>query len=82
MVRAGDGWAELALGSDPAIFFAVHRLEFERELEDDTRGRFHVLNLVEGDRSTSPGTHSRTVRRSSFPPRSGATCSAAVRPRS
>jgi mannose-6-phosphate isomerase class I len=49
VVRAGDGWAELALGSDPAIFFAVHRLEFERELEDDTRGRFHVLNLVEGD---------------------------------
>jgi hypothetical protein len=49
VLRAGEGWAELALGSDPAIFFAVHRLEFEREMTDDTLGRFHVLNLVDGD---------------------------------
>jgi mannose-6-phosphate isomerase class I len=49
VLRAGDGWREVVLGKDPAIFFAVHRLEFERELSDDTRGRFHVLNLVDGD---------------------------------
>jgi mannose-6-phosphate isomerase class I len=49
VLRAGEGWAELVLGRHPEIFFAVHRLEFERELEDDTRGRFHVLNLVEGE---------------------------------
>lgn len=49
VLRAGDGWAELVLGSDPAIFFAVHRLEFAREMTDDTLGRFHVLNLVDGD---------------------------------
>jgi mannose-6-phosphate isomerase class I len=49
MVRAGDGWTELVLGRHPEIFFAVHRLDFERDAEDDTRGRFHVLNLVEGD---------------------------------
>jgi mannose-6-phosphate isomerase class I len=49
VLRAGDGWAELVLGRDPEIFFAVHRLDFEREAEDDTNGRFHVLNLVEGD---------------------------------
>ena len=27
----------------------MHRLDFEHEIEDDTRGRFHVLNLVEGE---------------------------------
>jgi mannose-6-phosphate isomerase class I len=48
-LRTGDGWTELVLGRHPEIFFAVHRLDFEREAEDDTRGRFHVLNLVEGD---------------------------------
>jgi mannose-6-phosphate isomerase class I len=49
VVRAGDGWRELSLGRLTELFFAVHRLEFEREVADDTAGRFHVLNLVEGD---------------------------------
>ena len=41
---------ELLLGRHPDLFFAVHRLDFTDEVEDDTKGRFHVLNLVEGDR--------------------------------
>jgi mannose-6-phosphate isomerase class I len=49
LLRSGDGWAELVLGRHPDIFFAVHRLDFDREIEDETRGRFHVLNLVEGE---------------------------------
>jgi mannose-6-phosphate isomerase class I len=49
-VRVGQGWRELLLGRHPELFFAVHRLDFTDEVEDDTRGRFHVLNLVEGDR--------------------------------
>jgi mannose-6-phosphate isomerase class I len=49
VLRTGDGWTELVLGRHPEIFFVVHRLDFEREAEDDTQGRFHVLNLVEGD---------------------------------
>ena len=49
VLRSGDGWTELVLGRHPEIFFAVHRVEFERAAEDDTRGRFHVLNLVEGN---------------------------------
>ena len=49
VVRAGDGWSELLLGRHPEIFFAVHRLDFEDEVADDTDGRFHVLNLVEGE---------------------------------
>ena len=48
-VREGHGWRELQLGRHPELFFAVHRLDFTDEVDDDTRGRFHVLNLVEGD---------------------------------
>jgi mannose-6-phosphate isomerase class I len=48
-VRAGHGWQELVLGRHPDLFFVVHRLDFSDEIEDDTGGRFHVLNLVEGD---------------------------------
>ncbi|HKX47301.1 MAG TPA: class I mannose-6-phosphate isomerase [Gaiellaceae bacterium] len=48
-VREGHGWRELLLGRHPELFFAVHRLDFTEEVEDDTRGRFHVLNLVEGE---------------------------------
>jgi mannose-6-phosphate isomerase class I len=48
-VRKGVGWVELELGSVPDLFYAVHRLDFEEVLEDDTAGRFHVLNLVAGE---------------------------------
>ncbi len=48
-VRSGRGWRELELGRRPEFFFAVHRLEFDGEIADDTAGRFHVLNLVEGE---------------------------------
>src|SRR4029079_10448156 len=48
-LRAGDGWRELVLGDLPELFFAVHRLDFERTVADATAGRFHVLNLVEGE---------------------------------
>jgi mannose-6-phosphate isomerase class I len=48
-LRTGPGWAELLLGRHPDLFFAVHRLDFTDAVEDDTAGRFHVLNLVEGD---------------------------------
>ncbi len=33
----------------PELFYAVHRLDFDDAVEDDTGGRFHVLNLVEGE---------------------------------
>ncbi len=47
--RRGPGAAEFVLGRLPELFFAVHRLDFEDEIGDDTRGRFLVLNLVAGD---------------------------------
>jgi mannose-6-phosphate isomerase class I len=49
-LRSGQGWSELLLGRHPDLFFAVHRLDFADEVADDTAGRFHVLNLVEGGR--------------------------------
>jgi mannose-6-phosphate isomerase class I len=48
LVRSGEGWAEFELGRLSELFFAVHRLEFDGEIADDTDGRFHVLNLVDG----------------------------------
>jgi mannose-6-phosphate isomerase class I len=49
IVRQGPGWAELALGRLRELFFAVHRLDFADEIEEDTLGRFHALNLVGGE---------------------------------
>jgi mannose-6-phosphate isomerase class I len=52
LVRSGPGWREIELGRSPEFFFAVHRLEFDGEIVDDTADRFHVLNLVDGDDAT------------------------------
>jgi mannose-6-phosphate isomerase class I len=51
MVRRGEGWAEERLGSLPEMFFAVHRivLDADTPAPDNTAGRFHVLNVVDGD---------------------------------
>ena len=43
------GFAELSLGELDELFFAVDRLDFEDEVAVETRGRFHVLNLVAGE---------------------------------
>ncbi len=48
-VRRGRDWVELELGRLPDLFFAVHRLDFEDAVDEDTAGRFHVLNLVAGE---------------------------------
>jgi mannose-6-phosphate isomerase class I len=47
-LRSGDGWGELVLGRREDLLFAVHRLDFDDEIDDDTDGRFHMLNLVAG----------------------------------
>ena len=48
-IRGGAGFAEYAIGRHPELFFAVNRLEIDDVADDDTGGRFHVLNLVEGE---------------------------------
>lgn len=49
-VRSGEGWAEYIVGEHDLLYFTLRRLEFERQIEDDTCGRFHVLTLVDGER--------------------------------
>jgi mannose-6-phosphate isomerase class I len=49
-LRDGPGWREELLGALPEMFFEVRRLVLDAasEAPDDTAGRFHVLNVVEG----------------------------------
>lgn len=49
VVREGKGWAEVLLGARADMFYKVHRLEFEREIKDDTAGEFHLLVPVVGE---------------------------------
>jgi mannose-6-phosphate isomerase class I len=50
-LRGGHGWREELLGTLPEMFFQVRRTVLEPGgcADDDTAGRFHVLNVVEGD---------------------------------
>lgn len=50
-LRTGSGWSEVTLGSAPDMFFDVLRVELaaKSSASSDTAGRFHVLNVVEGD---------------------------------
>ena len=48
LVRSGDGWAEYLIGDRQEFFHIVFRLDFDRQIEDDTEAKFHILTLVEG----------------------------------
>jgi len=50
-LRCGNGWYEELLGSLPEMFFEVRRIVIDSNVAapDDTHGRFHVLNVVDGD---------------------------------
>lgn len=50
-LRQGSGWREETIGSLPEMFFDVRRiaLEADEAADDDTAGRFHVINVVEGE---------------------------------
>ncbi|MEU7962591.1 hypothetical protein AB0D09_03825 [Streptomyces sp. NPDC049097] len=49
-LREGTGWREELIGALDEMFYEVRRyvLDAGAEAEDATRGRFHVLNVVEG----------------------------------
>jgi len=49
LIRSGEDWAEYLLGERKDMCYKVHRLEFIKKIDDDTRGKFHILILVEGD---------------------------------
>ena len=48
-VRKGPGFAEYIVGEHDLLYFSLRRFEFDRQIEDDTQGRFHVLTLVDGE---------------------------------
>ena len=50
LVRQGPGWSEHIVGEHEKIFFSLRRLRFDRQMQDDTAGKFHVLTLVEGEK--------------------------------
>jgi len=50
LIRSGDGWAEYIVGEHDLLYFSLRRLEFEKSIEDDTNGKFHVINLVDGEK--------------------------------
>ncbi|MFS8202452.1 class I mannose-6-phosphate isomerase [Streptomyces sp. CWNU-52B] len=51
VLREGAGWREELLGALPEMFYAVHRfvLDGTGPADDDTEGRFHILNVAAGD---------------------------------
>jgi len=50
-LREGTGWREEVIGDLAEMFYEVRRfvLDAGAEAADDTQGRFHILNLVEGE---------------------------------
>lgn len=49
-LREGSGWREELIGALPEMFFEVRRTALDpgSAAQDDTGGRFHILNVVEG----------------------------------
>lgn len=50
LIREGEGWAEYIVGEHDLLYFSLRRLEFEKSIEGDTEGKFHVLTLVDGEK--------------------------------
>jgi hypothetical protein len=50
-IRSGDGWREEAIGRLAEVFYEVRRivLDTSSSVTSETDGRFHVLNVVDGD---------------------------------
>jgi len=51
LLRAGIGYKEYIVGEDELVYYSTRRLEFEKKVEDDTNGKFHVLALVDGEKA-------------------------------
>jgi len=50
LAASGEGWEEYIVGENPQLYFSLRRLEFEKRCLQDTRGIFHVLTLVDGEK--------------------------------
>lgn len=50
LVESGSGWAEYIVGEHDLLYYSLRRLEFEKNIEGNTNGKFHVLTLVDGEK--------------------------------
>lgn len=50
IIASGNGWTEYSVGKHDLMYFCLRRLEFEKEIKGDTKGNFHVLSLVDGEK--------------------------------
>lgn len=47
-LRKGSDWEEFTVGEHDLLYFSLRNVRFVTKYEDDTKGRFHVLSLVDG----------------------------------
>ncbi len=50
VIRSGEGYSESIIGEHDLLYFSLRHLNFEKEIECDTEGKFHVLSLVDGEK--------------------------------
>ena len=50
LARETPDGKEFIVGEHDLLYFSLRRLEFDKRMEDDTAGKFHVLTLVDGER--------------------------------
>ena len=61
IVRQGDGWLEKIVGEHDLLYFSLRNLVFERAIEDNTEGFFHVLSLVDGEKVRVESTENQSL---------------------
>jgi mannose-6-phosphate isomerase class I len=49
ITESGDGWQEFIIGEHDLLYFSLRRIEFLKQVRQDTAGKFHVLCLVDGE---------------------------------
>lgn len=47
--EGGNYWIEKVVGEHDLLYFSLRNLVFEKSIDDDTDGDFHVLTLVDGE---------------------------------
>lgn len=50
LVREGEDWKEVVVGEHDLLYFSLRNLVFDKTMEDNTDGLFHVLALVDGEK--------------------------------
>lgn len=50
LLREGKDWKEVVVGEHDLLYFSLRNLVFAKQMEDDTKGTFHVLTLVDGEK--------------------------------